>query len=124
MVDMIRTVVQSSGGGAKDAEGHWVISGHTFRITGARTLATWGLDQITMQLLGRWGSSAVLGYLAESPLLSFSERLTGKSDGKMIHAEHVMASDMDGRNITEAAQERESLRREIAELKKQVGDSP
>ena len=33
-----------------------------------------------------------------------------------------MASDMDGRNITEAAQERESLRREIAELKKQVGD--
>lgn len=122
MVDMIRTVVQSSGGGAKDAEGHWVISGHTFRITGARTLATWGLDPITIQLLGRWGSSAVLGYLAESPLLSFSERLTGKSDGKMIHAEHVMASDMDGRNITEAAQERESLRREIAELKKQVGD--
>ncbi|CAL1125710.1 unnamed protein product [Cladocopium goreaui] len=50
---------------------------HTFRITGARTLAAlaWlGLDAITIQLLGRWGSDAVLSYLAEAPLTNLCER--------------------------------------------------
>ena len=78
----IRNASIASGGKAKDAEGNWLLSGHTFRITGARTLASWGLDPITIQMLGRWGSSAVLSYLAETPLLGFSERLRGRSTGK------------------------------------------
>ena len=78
----IRNAALASGGRAKDAEGNWLLSGHTFRITGARTLASWGLDPITIQMLGRWGSSAVLSYLAETPLLGFSERLKGRSTGR------------------------------------------
>ena len=86
----IRNATLDSGGTAKDAEGNWLLSGHTFRITGARTLASWGLDPITIQMLGRWGSSAVLGYLAETPLLGFSERLKGHSTGKkFIDAKHI-----------------------------------
>ena len=44
----------------KDCNDTWIISGHTFRITGARTVSAWGLDPVTIQLLGRWGSMAVL----------------------------------------------------------------
>ena len=86
----IRNATLASGGRAKDAEGNWLLSGHTFRITGARTLASWGLDPITIQMLGRWGSSAVLSYLAETPLLGFSERLKGRVAGrKFIEANDI-----------------------------------
>ena len=39
------------------------ISGHTMRVTGAQGLAASGLDLWAVQLLGRWGSSAVKGYV-------------------------------------------------------------
>lgn len=92
----IRNATLASGGRAKDAEGNWLLSGHTFRITGARTLASWGLDPITIQMLGRWGSSAVLSYLAETPLLGFSERLKGRSAGKkFIEATDIQESNHD-----------------------------
>jgi hypothetical protein len=42
VVDTIRAAINLSGGSAKDTSGAWRISGHTFRITGARTLCRWG----------------------------------------------------------------------------------
>eukprot|EP00435_Cladocopium_sp_Y103_P050142 s2443_g15.t1 len=75
VVDTIRAAVDMSGGMSKDSSGSWRISGHTFRITGARTLCRWGLDPITIQLIGRWGSAAVLTYLSEAPLEGFHHRL-------------------------------------------------
>ena len=39
------------------------ISGHTLRATGAQGMATLGVDTYSIQLLGRWGSSAVLRYV-------------------------------------------------------------
>ena len=51
------------------------ITGHTFRITGARLLCGMGLDPITVAIHGRWSSNAVLSYLAEAPLLSMKARL-------------------------------------------------
>ena len=96
VVDTIRHAVHAAGGLAKSTSGEWVVSGHTFRITGARTLTLWGLDPITVQLLGRWGSSAVLTYLAETPLATISSRLTCKEAGHQnpreinhrIHSQH------------------------------------
>jgi len=44
------------------------ISGHSLRVTGAQGLARAGLDVWAIQLLGRWGSAAVLGYIREVPL--------------------------------------------------------
>ena len=122
MVDMIRTAVEASGGSAKGADGQWIISGHTFRITGARTMALWGLDPITIQLLGRWGSSAVLGYLAESPLLSFSERLTNRPSSKLLDPDVVKSSDLDGRDEESSRRARDNMRLEIEEIKKQIGE--
>ncbi|CAK0846143.1 unnamed protein product, partial [Prorocentrum cordatum] len=43
-------------------------TGHSLRVTGARFLAGAGLDTWAIQLLGRWGSDAVLGYIGDAPL--------------------------------------------------------
>ena len=79
--------VDNAGGASKDADGSWRISDHTFRITGARTLCNWGLDPITIQLMGRWGSSAVLSYLAEAPLEGFHYRI-----GKPLNSSQELVS--------------------------------
>eukprot|EP00435_Cladocopium_sp_Y103_P067914 s724_g30.t1 len=71
----IRIAAQRSGMEVTDPDGGHRLSGHTFRIIGARFLSAAGLDPITIQLLGRWGSNAVLTYLAESPLMSLKHRL-------------------------------------------------
>ena len=75
VVETIRQAAQLAGMQTLDSDGQHRLSGHTFRITGARYLSSVGLDPITIQLLGRWGSNAVLSYLAESPLLNMSQRL-------------------------------------------------
>jgi hypothetical protein len=50
------------------ADGSSRISGHSLRVTGAQGLARAGVDTWAIQLLGRWGSSAVLGYIMDVPL--------------------------------------------------------
>ena len=50
------------------ADGSGRVSGHSLRATGAQGLARAGLDVWAIQLLGRWGSSAVLEYVREVPL--------------------------------------------------------
>ena len=57
VVETIREAVLRSGGVARDNAGTWLVSGHTVRITGARTLSAWGLDPVTIQLF--WESGAV-----------------------------------------------------------------
>ena len=44
------------------------VSGHTLRVTGVQGLARSGVDSWTIQLLGRWGSQAVLGDIRDAPL--------------------------------------------------------
>ena len=43
-------------------------TGHSLRVTGAQGLARAGFDVWAIQLLGRWGSDAVLRYTREAPL--------------------------------------------------------
>jgi len=47
-------------------EGTLRVTGHSLRPTGAQGLARLGLDVWAIQLIGRWGSTAVLGYVRES----------------------------------------------------------
>ena len=44
------------------------ISGHSLRVTGAQGFAHRGLDLWAIQLLGRWGSDAVRGYVRDAQL--------------------------------------------------------
>jgi hypothetical protein len=60
------------------------VSGHSLRATGAQGFAKAGLDECSIQLLGRWGSKAVRGYTREAALVRSSEwaRAVGSSFGK------------------------------------------
>ena len=75
VVETLRAAVSCAGMATKDSAGNQLYTGHAFRITGARTMALWGLDAITIQLLGRWGSLAILSYIAEAPLTDLAQRL-------------------------------------------------
>jgi hypothetical protein len=44
------------------------VTGHSLRATGAQGFAKAGLDEISIQLLGRWGSKAIRGYTREVAL--------------------------------------------------------
>jgi len=42
------------------------ITGHSPRVTGAQMMARAGISEWRIQVFGRWGSSAVLGYLRDA----------------------------------------------------------
>ena len=68
---MTATIVAGAkklGARVETADGSARVSGHSLRMTGAQGFARWGLDSWAIQLLGRWGSSAVLEYIQEVPL--------------------------------------------------------
>lgn len=88
VVNTIRRAAHLAGMELQDSEGSHLLSGHTFRITGARFLSAAGLDPITIQLLGRWGSNAVLTYLAEAPLMSMNHRLKPLDNQRLDRALH------------------------------------
>jgi hypothetical protein len=44
------------------------VTGHSLRATGAQGFASAGLDEWSIQLLGRWGSKAIRGYTREAAL--------------------------------------------------------
>ena len=44
-------------------DGSLRISGHSLRASGAQLLARLGFDMLSIQLLGRWGSDALLTYV-------------------------------------------------------------
>ena len=50
------------------------VSGHTLRPTGAQGLARAGLDTWSIQLIGRWGSTAVTGYIQEATVSAAAAR--------------------------------------------------
>ena len=125
-----------AGGAAQDSSGTWRISGHTFRITGARTLCNWGLDPITIQLVGRWGSSAVLSYLSEAPLEGFHHRIgqqvteNALPRGALIPMEGPRSdwddrADVEGlrRQHNELIVQMEGLRKVIESLQRQSEDT-
>ena len=55
------------------ADGSERVSGHSLRVTGAQGLSRAGLDVWAIQLLGRWGSDAVLTYVRSVPLQKSAE---------------------------------------------------
>jgi len=49
-------------------DGARTLSGHSMRVSGAQGLAMLGVDTFSVQLLGRWGSTAVQGYMGEASI--------------------------------------------------------
>lgn len=85
VVNMLRFLVKSYGGRLEDEAGRSCISGHALRITGARLFSSWGVDPITIGLHGRWSSSAIMSYIAESPLTSLTSRIVSHPSLQNLH---------------------------------------
>ena len=69
--EMVETIIQAAKLLKVDVvslDGSERISGHSLRVTGAQGLARSGVECWAIQLLGRWGSDAVLGYIRAVPL--------------------------------------------------------
>ena len=56
-----------------DSMGRSQIGEHVWRVTGARMLASLDLPQPVIMLLARWGSEAILKYVADAPLSRLTE---------------------------------------------------
>ena len=122
VVDTLRHVVRATGGVVQNQAGNWTMSGHSFRITGARTLAMWGLDPITIQLLGRWGSAAVLSYLSEAPLDSLVERLESTRHPRQIVQPLAQAVRQDPSTLQNEREERKLMLKHLQKVNHELED--
>ena len=121
VVDTIKEGARLTGMSIEDPTGNTRLSGHTFRITGARYLSAAGLDPIAIQLLGRWGSDAVLTYLAEAPLMSMGHRLKLLESERLSEvaksSDHTF-SDFDEKvKATETFEQHKDMAKQIEQLK-------
>ena len=62
------------------------FGGHALRVSGAQFLARHGVDTYLVQLIGRWGSNAILRYIQQAPL-ALQHRLASS----LAHNPNVMA---------------------------------
>ena len=77
--DTIRAAAQKLGVPLASPDGAERVSGHSLRATGAQGLARRGLDLHSIQLLGRWGSEAVKGYVRDAEIDAASLRAASAS---------------------------------------------
>ena len=68
VIGTVRRAALQLGQPLQDAGGLWLHSGHALRVTGAQGLSRAGLGIHAIQVLGRWGSDAVLLYIRNAPL--------------------------------------------------------
>ena len=67
--NFVKTVLEGArrtGQQQQNADATLRLSGHSLRATGAQHLARLGADLLSIQLLGRWGSTAVLSYVRDA----------------------------------------------------------
>ena len=67
-----------------DSEGKKVFGGHTMRVSGARFLASIGIEITLIMLFARWISQVVLRYVEETPLVTFSQLVKSKLQTKKV----------------------------------------
>ena len=68
VVATIRVAAQLLGLPLVSSDGLQIWTGHSLRVGGAQSLTRLQLDSWVVQLLGRWGSDAVLQYIRDAPL--------------------------------------------------------
>ena len=72
--ETIKCAAQLLGTPLANSDGTQRITGHSLRTTGAQGLARLGLDVFSIELLGRWGSSCVRGYVRDASVTSAAAR--------------------------------------------------
>ena len=104
----------------RTTEGKNAFGGHVFRVSGARHLASLGLELRLIALHARWQSAVVLRYVSEAPLMRLTEcykALLG--DAVEAQSGTTSSSSADLKALDDA---RLSITRQLEELKMQAAD--
>ena len=72
MTKALQEVAVSTGTEIFRQDGVLVVTSYSLRVTGAQFLTRLGLSKWGVQLFGRWGSDAVLGYIRDTPLCNLA----------------------------------------------------
>ena len=72
IVDSICQLAVDAGLPVSDALGRPLFGGHSMRISGARWLASFGVEIRKIQVLARWDSDVVLHYIKTAPMASIT----------------------------------------------------
>ena len=86
---MVATIVHAAallGVEVSSPDGSERVSGHSLRATGAQGLAAAGIDTWAIELLGRWGSEAVRGYIREARLADAAAMTRRVADSLSLEA--------------------------------------
>jgi len=86
VVDMIRDAAHQLSVPAASPDGAFRISGHSLRPTGAQGLARLGVDVLTIQALGRWGSGTVAQYVRGASVSEEAARARANTLGQALAA--------------------------------------
>ena len=79
VVDTIEAVAQLLRIPIRSSDGDRRFGGHSFRVTGARYLASRGMPLHTIQLHARWSSDVIARYVADTPLDRLTDQFTFSS---------------------------------------------
>eukprot|EP00971_Amphidinium_carterae_P208380 4134561-Amphidinium_carterae.1 len=66
MVAVVHWAVEALNLVMLDSAGRCRFGGHSWRVSGAQFFAAMGVDMAAIKALGRWGSNAVEGYIADA----------------------------------------------------------
>jgi len=86
---MVATIVHAAsllGVELSSPDGSERVSGHSLRATGAQGLAAAGIDTWAIELMGRWGSEAVRGYIREARLADATAMTRRVADSLSLEA--------------------------------------
>ena len=84
VTETILVAADALGVSRSNEDGSERVSGHSMRATGAQGLAALGVEVWAIQLLGRWGSQAVLGYVREAALSTSAEWARRAAEGSTL----------------------------------------
>ena len=70
VVKCIEATIEAKGDPLVTDTGAKMYGGHSFRVSGARMLATLGVEISKIMILARWASAVVFRYVHDAPLVS------------------------------------------------------
>ena len=102
-----------------DEDGDNIFGGHSPRVAGAQHMAELGVDLPLIQLMGRWGSSVVMRYVAEAPLARLTQKYRERAVSRDL--ESMRLSSLTAAMNANDTSHIDDLRKELEELAMEFG---
>ena len=85
VVESIEHIAAMTGASLQDDMGRRAFGGHSCRVSGARYLASIGMELFKMMVLARWAGPTILRYVSESPLVHITDDVKRLMAGEELH---------------------------------------